>query len=280
MSRRLRAMVEAGRVEILGGGFYEPILTMIPRRDRIGQVRDYAAYLEGDTSGRPSAGAWLAERVWEQHLALDLAEAGVEYIFLDDFHFHRAGLSDDELLGYYLTEDHGRLLKVFPGAERLRYLMPYQEPHESYVYLRQIAEQRPGSTVVFADDGEKFGVWPESHDHVFVHGWLRRFCDMLAASREWLHVDDLRQGGRLDAAAGQGLPARLVVPRDDRVGPADAEARRLQGRLRPARPPPGGRRPAAVRPRRRGLAELQGAVRRDRRDVFADARRSPTASPP
>jgi hypothetical protein len=185
--RRLRGMVEAGRVEILGGGFFEPILTMIPRRDLLGQVREYAAYLK-ETLGAEVRGAWLAERVWEQHLAADLVEAGVEYIVLDDFHFHRAGLSDPELLGYYLTEDHGKLLKVFPAAERLRYLMPYAEPHESYVYLRRLAEERPGSTVVFADDGEKFGVWPESHKHVFVHGWLRRFCDMLSANREWLHA--------------------------------------------------------------------------------------------
>src|ERR1700746_1246346 len=35
---RIRVLVEAGRVEILGGGFYEPILTMIPHRDR---VRDH-----------------------------------------------------------------------------------------------------------------------------------------------------------------------------------------------------------------------------------------------
>ncbi len=184
---RLRAMVEAGRVEILGGGFFEPILTMIPRRDRLGQVRDYATYLE-ETLGAKVRGAWLAERVWEQHLAGDLAEAGVEYIVLDDYHFHRAGLTDPELLGYYLTEDHGKLLKVFPSSERLRYLIPYLEPHESFVYLRKLAEERPGSTVVFADDGEKFGVWPESNRHVYVEGWLRRFCDMLMASREWLHV--------------------------------------------------------------------------------------------
>jgi hypothetical protein len=184
---RLRAMVEAGRVEILGGAFFEPILTMIPRRDRLGQVRDFAAYIK-ETLGANVRGAWLAERVWEQHLAGDLAEAGVEYLVLDDYHFHRAGLTDQELLGYYLTEDHGKLLKVFPSAERLRYLIPYMEPHETYVYLRKLADERPGSTVVFADDGEKFGVWPESHKLVYVDGWLRRFCDMLMASREWLHV--------------------------------------------------------------------------------------------
>src|ERR1700733_5166868 len=64
--RRLRGMVEAGRGEVLGGGFLEPILTMIPRRDRIGQVRAYASYLK-ETLGADVRGAWLAERVWEQH---------------------------------------------------------------------------------------------------------------------------------------------------------------------------------------------------------------------
>src|SRR4051812_31688883 len=39
------ALVAAGRVEILGGGFYEPILTMIPHRDRVGQIRAYSEYL-------------------------------------------------------------------------------------------------------------------------------------------------------------------------------------------------------------------------------------------
>src|SRR3954471_8770672 len=43
---RVRALVETGRVEILGGGFFEPILTMIPHRDRLGQVREFKAYLE------------------------------------------------------------------------------------------------------------------------------------------------------------------------------------------------------------------------------------------
>src|SRR3990172_9117741 len=31
---RLRGLVANGRIEILGGAFYEPILTMIPSRDR------------------------------------------------------------------------------------------------------------------------------------------------------------------------------------------------------------------------------------------------------
>src|SRR6185312_17343577 len=85
---RLRSMVEAGRVEILGGGFFEPIMTMISHRDRVGQIRDYSAYLE-ELFGAKIRGMWVPERVWEQHLVAAIAQAGIEYTILDDFHFQR-----------------------------------------------------------------------------------------------------------------------------------------------------------------------------------------------
>lgn len=183
---RIRTLAQSGRVEILGGGFFEPIMTMIPHRDRVGQIREYSAYLE-ELLGVKVRGMWMPERVWEQHLVLALAEAGIEYTILDDFHFQRAGLVDAELRGYYLTEDEGKLLKVFPASERLRYMIPFQEPHATYEFLRQLAQEQPGATVVFADDGEKFGAWPDTFDHVYTRGWLRRFCDMLIGNRTWIH---------------------------------------------------------------------------------------------
>ena len=215
------------------------------------------------SSARPVRGMWVPERVWEQHLTSALAEAGIEYTTLDDFHFERAGLAEDDLLGYYLTEDDGRLLKVFPASERMRYLIPFQEPHASYEYLRRLAEERPGSTVVFADDGEKFGTWPKTHEHVYTNGWLRRFCDMIRGEPRLDRADPVRPGGRHDAAGGEDLPPRRVVPRDDGVGPA---------RLATGRPRPGRRPPRRAGPRRGLLAQLQGEVRRDRRDVRPDAR--------
>ena len=126
--------------------------------------------------------------MWEQSLTSDLAEAGVKYTMLDDFHFKNAGLNEDELHGYYITEDDGQLLSVFPGSERLRYTIPFREPQETIDYLRPIAEQQPGAVVVFGDDGEKFGVWPGTKEHVYDHGWLRRFLDALVENRSWLSV--------------------------------------------------------------------------------------------
>jgi len=187
---RLRGLVEAGRVEILGGGFFEPILTMIPHRDRVGQIREFSSYLQ-DLFPTRIRGMWVPERVWEQHLVSAIAQAGIEYTILDDFHFERAGCCRDDLAGYYLTEDDGQLLKVFPASEALRYSIPFAEPHATYEILRRLAESRPGSTVVFADDGEKFGTWPQTFDPVYTQGWLRRFCDMIVANRDWLEPTTL-----------------------------------------------------------------------------------------
>jgi alpha-amylase len=184
---RLAALAAAGRIEIIGGAFYEPILTMLSPRDRVGQIAAYSDWLQ-KRLGVDVQGMWIPERVWEQALASDLVEAGIRYTLLDDFHFRSAGLTQEELYGYYVTEDDGKVLNVLPGSERLRYSIPFAAPHETIDYLRSVAEQRPGSVLVFADDGEKFGVWPDTKRHVFDNGWLRQFLDLLVANESWLQV--------------------------------------------------------------------------------------------
>ena len=189
---RLARLVGEGRIEILGGPFYEPILTMIPGRDRVGQIRGYTHWLH-DRLGATVQGMWMPERVWEQALTANLAEAGIHYTLLDDFHFRNAGLSDEELFGYYVTEDDGRVVNIFPGSERLRYLIPFADPQQTIDYLGDIASRHDNAVVVFGDDGEKFGTWPETKRHVYDNGWLRRFFDCLTANQDWIHTITLAE---------------------------------------------------------------------------------------
>lgn len=184
---RLAALVSAGRLEIIGGACYEPILAMIPPRDRIGQIRSFREYLQRRL-GAKVRGAWIAERVWEQSMTADLVDAGVDYIVLDDSHLKSAGLKEDKLWGYYLTEDEGRLLRVFPGSEPLRYQIPFAAPQAGIETLRRVAERQEGAVAVFADDGEKFGCWPDTKKPVYEEGWLRQFFDLLEANADWIHV--------------------------------------------------------------------------------------------
>ncbi len=184
---RIASLVEAGRIEIIGGAFYEAILPMIPQRDRVGQIAKYSRWLEQHVCSSVN-GMWMPERVWESNLASSIGDAGIRYTVLDDYHFRRAGLSQDELYGDYVVEDEGRAVRIFPGSEHLRYLIPFSSADETINYCRSVAAKRPGGVLVFGDDGEKFGTWPNTQKHVYQDGWLRDFFQALTDNREWLHT--------------------------------------------------------------------------------------------
>ncbi len=166
----VRELAGRGQVELLGGGFYEPILSLIPEDDRLGQIRMMSDYLSENFGQRPR-GLWLTERVWEPDLPRTLAQAGIEYTLLDEEHFHYAGVRD--LATTYITEDQGRPLRVFPIDKTLRYDIPFHPLEDLEAYLGAIRER--GGTAILGDDGEKFGVWPGTHKWVYDEGWLERF---------------------------------------------------------------------------------------------------------
>ena len=233
----LGTVVSAGQVELLTGGFYEPILAILPDADKRGQIERLTAFLHTEFGVRPR-GMWLAERVWEPHLPRALREAGVEYVLVDDSHFALAGLDPETLAGYYVTEEQGITVAVFPISQRLRYLIPFAEVDKSIEYL---ASRRETGVLTVVDDGEKFGAWPGTYDHVYGQGWLDTFFDRIL-STPWVRmttfsdvVDRLPPAGRvyLPTASYQemgdwSLPAQagLAVEAARReLGPLEGGAR-------------------------------------------------------
>jgi hypothetical protein len=183
----VRDLAVRGQLELMTGAFYEPVLPSIPDEDKIGQTRKLSSFVR-ERLGFQARGLWLAERVWEPSLASAIARAGVEYTVVDDSHFKSAGLSEDELLGYYLTEDQGAVIKVFSGSKRLRYLIPYADPEEALNYLHEKASETDPNLLVFADDGEKFGIWPGTHRLCYEEKWLERFFRALEENKEWVNL--------------------------------------------------------------------------------------------
>jgi len=183
----LRSLVKRKQVEMVGGGFYEPVLAVIPAEDQREQIERLAAYLEEHFGERPS-GAWLAERVWEPQLPSVLAAAQVNYTLVDDFHFLAAGFEPSELFGAYLAEDRGKAVRVFAGQKALRYLVPFGKVEEVIQYLREAAMTHPGGVAVFGDDMEKFGVWPGTFEHCYDNHWLEDFLTALENNSDWLTV--------------------------------------------------------------------------------------------
>jgi hypothetical protein len=184
---RLKALVSAGQVELIGGGFYEPILISIPPDDQREQITRLASYLEQHFGHRPT-GAWIAERVWEPQLPSALAAAGVRYTLVDDIHFLSAGFEPEELFGAYIAEDRAQSVWLFPGQKALRYFIPFGKVEEVINYLRDAAAVHPGGMASMGDDMEKFGVWPGTNAHCYKDGWLEDFFTALEKNSSWLRV--------------------------------------------------------------------------------------------
>jgi 4-alpha-glucanotransferase len=185
---RLGDLVDRGQVEILGGGYFEPVLASLPERDRIGQLERMAGEIERRFGRRPR-GAWLAERVWEPDLPTSLAATGYEWTILDDAHFRAAAIPEEDLWGPYTTEDQGRLLRVFGTEQGLRYRIPFREVDEVIDYLRGHATEDGTRVGMMGDDGEKFGAWPSTWDHCWGDGrWVERFFEALEANADWLTI--------------------------------------------------------------------------------------------
>jgi len=182
---RLKALALKGQVEIVGGGFYEPILISIPAADQIEQLTRLARYIEQHFGKRPT-GAWLAERVWEPQLPATLAAANVAYTLVDDLPFIAAGFEPEELFGAYIAEDRGKSVWLFPGLKELRYLIPFRKVEETIEYLKNAAKLHPSGAAAFGDDMEKFGCWPGTYKHCYTDGWLEDFFTALEENSSWL----------------------------------------------------------------------------------------------
>jgi hypothetical protein len=192
---RLRKLVERGQIEMMSGGYYEPVLIALPEADQKGQIQKQTDAVEADFGVVPT-GLWLAERVWEPHLPRVLAQVGIDYTIVDDSHFKAVGFTDEELLGYYVTEDQGYALKILPTSMRLRYTVPWATVSGVIDWLREQAKA-DGPTGLYAgrqkvaimgDDGEKFGLWPNTYEYVWEAGWLEEFFEAIEANSDWLET--------------------------------------------------------------------------------------------
>ncbi|MBI5499592.1 MAG: DUF1926 domain-containing protein [Deltaproteobacteria bacterium] len=180
---RIRGLADRGQLEIVGGAWFEPMLSVLPDRDAIGQIRTMRHECVR-LFGRAPRGLWLAERVWEPDLPRILQAAGVGWVLLDDTHFRYAGVQDEWVTGVYRTEKAGATVDVLPIAKQLRYAIPFRLAHET---VDMIAAHR-GETICYGDDGEKFGVWPETEVWVWKKGWLNDFFRLLGERQDAIEM--------------------------------------------------------------------------------------------
>jgi alpha-amylase len=167
--KKIKIMAKRGQIEIIGGGYYEPIFAIIPYRDKIAQIKMLSDLIKKEF-GLEVKGAWLSERVWEPNYPSFLNDAGLKYVIVDDDHFRSTGITEKEILYSYITEDEGKTLRIFPINEELRYLAPWKPTYMSIEYLKNLVDEKGDRCVLFMSDAEKMGVWGTTHQICYIQG--------------------------------------------------------------------------------------------------------------
>ncbi|MEE9378605.1 MAG: alpha-amylase/4-alpha-glucanotransferase domain-containing protein [Candidatus Lokiarchaeia archaeon] len=166
---KLKIMAKRSQIEIIGGGYYEPIFAIIPYRDKIAQMKKLTDLIKSEFELEVK-GAWLSERVWEPNYPSFLNDVGLKYVIVDDNHFRSTGITEEGTLYSYITEDEGKTLRLFPINEELRYLTPWKPTYQSVDYLRNMANEEGDRLALLISDAEKMGVWGTTHQFCYVEG--------------------------------------------------------------------------------------------------------------
>jgi len=171
----MQILTKADSIEWLSGGYYEPVLSSIPAKDRRAQIKKLSNYIKKYFKVEPQ-GLWLTERVWESSLVSDLRKCGIKYAMVDDYHFLSNRYNANKMNGYYMTEDNGHDLALFPISKKLRYALPFSNVSDAIATLLEYQKEKNSAAVIF-DDAEKFGLWPDTNRWVYEEKWLQNFVE-------------------------------------------------------------------------------------------------------
>ncbi len=177
----MQILTKSGSIEWISAGYYEPVLSSIPSGDRISQINKLSSYIKKYFNQKAN-GLWLTERVWESSLIPDLKKTKIDFVLVDDYHFLSGGFNKSKMDGFYETEDGGNKLSLFPISQALRYALPFFSVERSIEAILNYSKNKDSAAIIF-DDGEKFGLWPKTHEWVYEKGWLKDFIEAVLSEK-------------------------------------------------------------------------------------------------
>lgn len=177
----LAEMVKRKQVELVGGGYYAPAFSLIPRPDRVGQIEHLTTYIRKKMGKRPRGG-WVCGSIWEPMLTSTFKNCGMEYIFLDEHLFRTASLGNSSIQKACITEDEGKTLYVLPVSKSITRMIPSKSPESMVELLESHADESGRQFLALIDDGANFGFHGDTHETFYKKGWLERFLGLIRDS--------------------------------------------------------------------------------------------------
>ena len=118
MFGKLRRAVEDGSLELLGGGFYDPMLPLFPTELQSMQLKKHSKLLWKYFGIEPS-GYFNSSMVWEMEMTELLEKHRFEYALVQEASLQDALGRTTPVSGWYTVEDKGSLMRVVPVSQKL-----------------------------------------------------------------------------------------------------------------------------------------------------------------
>ena len=114
----MREAVREGRLEILGGGFYDPMLPLFPTALRDLQLRKHLSILEKVFCTEPT-GYFNSPMAWEISMTEVLANRGFRYTLVSERSLQETLGLATRVTGWFTAEDRDSVMKLLPVARDL-----------------------------------------------------------------------------------------------------------------------------------------------------------------
>ncbi len=133
----LDELITRKQIEMIGGGYYNPLFPLLPPIDRVAQIELYTTLIRRITGKRPR-GMYLEGSSWDPSLINGIKTAGMEYLLLDSSVTNTGRPGQSVQYCPLVVEDAGKTLTILPMIQSM--LPTVQTKAESYVTrLKKIA---------------------------------------------------------------------------------------------------------------------------------------------
>ncbi len=206
----IRNLVQREQVELVGTTLHDAMLTSIPERDAVGQLRAHARLLRKVFGVRPT-GAWIPHGVWDPLVPRLLVDADLSWTLLDERGFGPPVRGEaPQRSGVWHTERDGKRIALLPVDGRAFDMIPRSAVKPVLAHLSRRARSGDDHVVV-ALEGTSFGLRPGG-DPRRDQSWFATF--LAALGRAGRSVQTLLPSETLTMAPRRGrVYLRAFAPR-------------------------------------------------------------------
>lgn len=126
----IEELINRKQIEMIGGGYYNPLFPLLPPIDRVAQIELYTTSLRKLTGKRPR-GMYLEGSSWDPSLINGIKTSGMEYLLLDSTVTYTGRPGQSAQYCPLVVEDSGKTLNIISMNQTI--VPTSQTKVESYV---------------------------------------------------------------------------------------------------------------------------------------------------